>query len=77
MAGFLVEPIQGEAGVYTPDDNYMRTSQELCKKYNALFIADEIQTGIARLVLYLRFVVNVIVLAIVKSKLQLMHSLMF
>lgn len=48
IAGFLVEPIQGEAGVYTPDDGYMRKSQELCKKYNALFIADEIQTGIAR-----------------------------
>lgn len=48
VAGFLVEPIQGEAGVYTPDDDYMRVSQELCKKYNALFIADEIQTGIAR-----------------------------
>lgn len=48
VAGFLVEPIQGEAGVYTPDDDYMRASQELCEKYNALFIADEIQTGIAR-----------------------------
>lgn len=48
IAGFLVEPIQGEAGVYTPSDDYMRKSQELCEKYNALFIADEIQTGIAR-----------------------------
>ncbi|MDP5101019.1 MAG: ornithine--oxo-acid transaminase [Nonlabens sp.] len=48
IAGFLVEPIQGEAGVYTPNDDYMRKSQELCEKYNALFIADEIQTGIAR-----------------------------
>lgn len=48
VAGFLIEPIQGEAGVYTPDDQYMKKSQELCAKYNALFIADEIQTGIAR-----------------------------
>ncbi len=48
VAGFLVEPIQGEAGVYTPSDDYMRKSQALCEKYNALFIADEIQTGIAR-----------------------------
>lgn len=48
IAGFLVEPIQGEAGVYTPHDDYMRKAQTLCNKYNALFIADEIQTGIAR-----------------------------
>ncbi|WP_438962833.1 ornithine--oxo-acid transaminase [Nonlabens sp.] len=48
IAGFLVEPIQGEAGVYTPSDDYMKKSKELCAKYNALFIADEIQTGIAR-----------------------------
>lgn len=48
IAGFLVEPIQGEAGVYTPADDYMRKAQELCNKKNVLFIADEIQTGIAR-----------------------------
>lgn len=48
IAGLLVEPIQGEAGVYTPSDDYMQKSKELCAKYNALFIADEIQTGIAR-----------------------------
>ncbi len=48
VAGFLVEPIQGEAGVYTPDDNYMMQVKELCNKHNVLFIADEIQTGIAR-----------------------------
>ncbi len=48
VAGFLVEPIQGEAGVYTPSDDFMRRSKELCEQYNALFIADEIQTGIAR-----------------------------
>ncbi len=48
IAGFLVEPIQGEAGVYTPADDYMRQAKELCNKHNALFIADEIQTGIAR-----------------------------
>jgi ornithine--oxo-acid transaminase len=48
IAGFLVEPIQGEAGVYTPSDDFMRKAQELCNKHNALFIADEIQTGIAR-----------------------------
>ena len=48
IAGFLVEPIQGEAGVYTPADDYMQKAKELCKQHNALFIADEIQTGIAR-----------------------------
>ena len=48
IAGFLVEPIQGEAGVYTPADDYLMKAKELCNKYNVLFIADEIQTGIAR-----------------------------
>lgn len=48
IAAFLVEPIQGEAGVYVPDDNYLKNASELCKKHNVLFIADEVQTGIAR-----------------------------
>jgi len=48
IAAFLVEPIQGEAGVMVPDDDYLEKAAELCKKYNALFICDEIQTGIAR-----------------------------
>ncbi len=48
VAGFLVEPIQGEAGVYVPDDGYLKKSYELCKANNVLFIADEVQTGIAR-----------------------------
>jgi ornithine--oxo-acid transaminase len=48
VAGFLVEPIQGEAGVYVPDDGYLKTCYDLCKKHNVLFIADEVQTGIAR-----------------------------
>ena len=48
IVGFLVEPIQGEAGVYRPDHDYMRKCKEICKKHNVLFIADEIQTGIAR-----------------------------
>ncbi|PJB11727.1 MAG: ornithine--oxo-acid transaminase [Flavobacteriales bacterium CG_4_9_14_3_um_filter_40_17] len=48
IAGFLVEPIQGEAGVYTPDVGYIRKAKELCQQKNVLFIADEIQTGIAR-----------------------------
>ena len=48
VAGFLVEPIQGEAGVVVPDDGYLKTAHELCKEANALFIADEVQTGIAR-----------------------------
>ncbi|TKG95920.1 ornithine--oxo-acid transaminase [Puteibacter caeruleilacunae] len=48
VAGFLVEPIQGEAGVYVPGDGYLKKAFELCKKYNVLFIADEVQTGIAR-----------------------------
>ena len=48
IAAFLVEPIQGEAGVYVPDENYLKKASELCKKYNVLFIADEVQTGIAR-----------------------------
>ncbi len=48
VAGFLVEPIQGEAGVYVPQDGYLKKAFDLCKKNNVLFIADEIQTGIAR-----------------------------
>jgi len=48
VAGFLVEPIQGEAGVYVPDENYIKNAAEMCKKNNVLFIADEVQTGIAR-----------------------------
>jgi ornithine--oxo-acid transaminase len=48
VAGFLVEPIQGEAGVYVPDDGYLKKAYDLCKKNNVLFIADEVQTGIAR-----------------------------
>jgi ornithine--oxo-acid transaminase len=48
VAGFLVEPIQGEAGVYVPDDGFLSKSYELCKKHNVLFIADEVQTGIGR-----------------------------
>ena len=48
VAGFLVEPIQGEAGVYVPHEGYLSGAADLCKKYNALFIADEVQTGIAR-----------------------------
>lgn len=47
-AAFMVEPIQGEAGVVVPDDNYLFEAYQLCKKYNVLFIADEVQTGIAR-----------------------------
>jgi len=48
IAGFLVEPIQGEAGVYVPSDGYLAAAKALCEKYNVLFIADEVQTGIAR-----------------------------
>lgn len=48
VAAFLVEPIQGEAGVMVPDDGYLKTCYDLCKKNNVLFIADEIQTGLAR-----------------------------
>ena len=48
IAAFLVEPIQGEAGVFVPDDGYLKACLDLCKKYNVLFIADEVQTGIAR-----------------------------
>ena len=46
--GFLVEPIQGEAGVMVPDDGYLKGAKEICEKYGCLFIADEVQTGIAR-----------------------------
>jgi ornithine--oxo-acid transaminase len=48
IAGFLVEPIQGEAGVYVPSEDYIAKAKALCVKYNVLFIADEVQTGIAR-----------------------------
>ena len=47
-AGFMVEPIQGEAGVIVPDDGYLKGVRDLCTKYNVLFIADEVQTGLAR-----------------------------
>ncbi|HEX2963895.1 MAG TPA: ornithine--oxo-acid transaminase [Ignavibacteriales bacterium] len=48
VAGFLVEPIQGEAGVFVPDEGYLSEAYRLCKEKNVLFIADEVQTGIAR-----------------------------
>jgi ornithine--oxo-acid transaminase len=48
VAGFLVEPIQGEAGVYVPEDGYLKKAYDMCKAKNVLFIADEVQTGIAR-----------------------------
>ena len=48
VAAFMVEPIQGEAGVVVPDEGYLKGIRELCSKYNVLFIADEVQTGIAR-----------------------------
>lgn len=48
VAGFMVEPIQGEAGVLVPDQGYLKSAYDLCKQANVLFIADEVQTGIAR-----------------------------
>lgn len=48
IIGFLVEPIQGEAGVVVPDDKFLKETYKLCKKHNVLFIADEVQTGVAR-----------------------------
>ena len=48
VAGFLLEPIQGEAGVFVPDEGYLKKAYDLCKAKNVLFIADEVQTGIAR-----------------------------
>jgi len=48
VAGFLVEPIQGEAGVYVPDDGFLKRAYDLCKANNVLFMADEVQTGIGR-----------------------------
>lgn len=48
VAGFMVEPIQGEAGVVVPDEGYLKKAADLCKNNNVLFIADEVQTGIAR-----------------------------
>jgi ornithine--oxo-acid transaminase len=48
IAGFIVEPIQGEAGVYVPNEGYLKQADDLCKRHNVLFIADEVQTGIGR-----------------------------
>ena len=48
ICAFLIEPIQGEAGVFVPDDDYIKNCYDLCKKFNVLFVADEVQTGIAR-----------------------------
>ncbi len=48
VAAFMLEPIQGEAGVYVPDEGYLKRCYDLCKKHNVLFVADEVQTGIGR-----------------------------
>ena len=48
IAAFIVEPIQGEAGVFVPDEGYLKKCFDVCKKHNVLFVADEVQTGIAR-----------------------------
>ncbi|MCB5252211.1 MAG: ornithine--oxo-acid transaminase [Candidatus Cloacimonadaceae bacterium] len=48
VAAFIVEPIQGEAGVFVPDDGYLKACYDICKEHNVLFVADEIQSGIAR-----------------------------
>lgn len=48
VAGFMVEPIQGEAGVVVPDDGYLKAAYELCRKHHVLFVADEVQTGLCR-----------------------------
>jgi len=48
VCAFMVEPIQGEAGVVVPDEGYLKGVRELCTKHNVLFIADEVQTGLAR-----------------------------
>ncbi len=48
VAGFLVEPIQGEAGVYVPDDGFLKGAWDLCRQHNVLFMADEVQTGLCR-----------------------------
>ena len=48
IAAFLVEPIQGEAGVFVPDEGYLKKAHELCKAKNVLLICDEVQTGLAR-----------------------------
>ncbi len=48
VAAFIVEPIQGEAGVFVPDENYVKDCYDICKKHNVLFVADEVQSGIAR-----------------------------
>lgn len=48
IAAFIVEPIQGEAGVFVPDEGYLKKCFDICKEHNALFVADEVQTGIAR-----------------------------
>lgn len=48
VTAFMVEPIQGEAGVFVPDEGYLKAAQQICKENNVLFIADEVQTGIAR-----------------------------
>ena len=57
VAAFMVEPIQGEAGVVVPDEGYLKGVRDLCSKYNVLFIADEVQTGIARTVKNLKLVI--------------------
>ena len=55
---FMVEPIQGEAGVVVPDEGYLRKVRELCTKYNVLWIADEVQTGLCRTGKYVALIFN-------------------
>ena len=54
----MVEPIQGEAGVVVPDEGYLRKVRELCTKYNVLWIADEVQTGLCRTGKYVALIFN-------------------
>lgn len=50
VCAFMVEPIQGEAGVVVPDDGYLKSVRDLCTKYNVLWIADEVQTGLGMII---------------------------
>ena len=68
VAGFLVEPIQGEAGVFVPDEGYLKKAYDLCKSKNVLFIADEVQTGIARTGNCLHAIMKVSVLIFLSSE---------
>lgn len=64
----MVEPIQGEAGVVVPQEGYLRGIREICSKHNVLFIADEVQSGLARTGRYVKAYIHTVFIILIISK---------